>query len=83
MTTAAAPIPRTSRLQAVRRDERLIRIVLVPLVLLALWGGWELYKWVWETTGWTWPFVVDDTTMPHLHSIFQAFGQPVRPAATC
>ena len=26
-----------------------------------------------ETTGWTWPFVVDDTTMPHLHDIFGAF----------
>src|SRR5215218_2217227 len=48
----------------------------IVLVLAALWGLWEGYKWVWETAGWTWPFVVDDTTMPHLHDIFGAFAEP-------
>jgi NitT/TauT family transport system permease protein len=30
-------------------------------------------------TGWTWPFRVDDTSMPHLHSIFQALWAHARP----
>jgi NitT/TauT family transport system permease protein len=50
----------------------------VVLVLAALWGLWELYRWVWATTGWTHPFPVNDITMPHLHTIFQALGQPSR-----
>jgi NitT/TauT family transport system permease protein len=44
-------------------------------VLLALWGLWELYRWVWIETGWAWPFKVDDTTLPHLHTIFAALGK--------
>ena len=45
---------------------------------LALWGLWELYRWIWVATGWTWPFPVNDTTMPHLHTIVQALGEPAR-----
>src|SRR4051794_23260691 len=78
MATAAAAMTRVGRLRAVRRDERLARIVIVVLVLGALWGGWELYKWIWETEGLTWPFLVDDTTMPHIHRIFAAFAQPTQ-----
>jgi NitT/TauT family transport system permease protein len=44
-------------------------------VLLALWGLWELYRWIWIETGWSWPFTVDDTTLPHLHTIFAALGK--------
>src|SRR5947208_4144675 len=44
-------------------------------VLLALWGLWELYRWTWIETGWTWPFPVNDTTLPHLHTIFAALGK--------
>jgi len=44
-------------------------------VLLALWGLWELYRWVWIETGWTWPFPVNDTTLPHLHTIVGALGK--------
>ena len=47
------------------------------LVIAALWGVWEGYKWLWESAGWTWPFLVDETTMPHIHDILQAFNQPV------
>lgn len=47
------------------------------LVLGGLIGGWELYRWTWMTAGWTWPFVVDDTSMPHVHVIIRAlFRQP-------
>jgi NitT/TauT family transport system permease protein len=42
---------------------------MLPVVLLCVWGLWEAYRWVWVTTGWTRPFVVDDLTMPHMHKI--------------
>ena len=45
-------------------------------VLAALWGVWEGYRWLWSNEGWTWPFTVDNTTMPHIHDIFAAFGRP-------
>jgi NitT/TauT family transport system permease protein len=47
-------------------------------VVGALWGLWEAYKWLWQSAGWTWPFTVDDTTMPHLHDVVAAFWQPTR-----
>ncbi len=52
------------------------RIATTVIVVAALWGIWEGYKWLWQATGWTWPFAVDDTTMPHLHDIVAAFWQP-------
>ena len=61
-----------SRLAGVLK--RLLTFVLVIAALCALWEG---YKWLWETTGWTWPFAVNDTTMPHIHDILQAFREPV------
>jgi NitT/TauT family transport system permease protein len=48
------------------------------LALAALWGLWELYRWIWTTTGWTHPFPVDDVTMPHLHRILGALFEPSR-----
>src|SRR6266567_3449935 len=52
------------------------RAVTSVLVVAGLWGWWEGYKWLWQTTGWTWPFAVNGTTMPHLHDIVAAFWQP-------
>ena len=49
------------------------------VVLAALWGLWEGYRWLWIHEGWTWPFVVDDTTMPHLHDIFAALWGSASP----
>ena len=47
------------------------------LVLAVLVGAWELYRWIWISAGWTWPFVVDDTSMPHVRTIVEAlFRQP-------
>ena len=54
------------------------RVAAVVAVVLALAGLWELYRWIWSSTGWSWPFVVDSTSMPHLWTIFKAFGQPVQ-----
>ena len=54
------------------------RAGLVAAVVLVLAGLWELYRWVWTSAGWTWPFVVDNTSMPHVWTIFKAFGQPTQ-----
>ncbi|HEY5661274.1 MAG TPA: ABC transporter permease [Gaiellaceae bacterium] len=48
------------------------RALLFLAVPLALWGLWEGYRWLWMNQGWTWPFAVDDTTMPHITDIFGA-----------
>jgi NitT/TauT family transport system permease protein len=52
---------------------------LFVLVLAVLWGLWEGYRWLWMNRQWTWPFRVDDTSMPHLHSIFEALFASARP----
>jgi NitT/TauT family transport system permease protein len=57
---------------------QLRRAGLVAVAVVALVGLWELYHWIWATTGWTWPFVVNDTSMPHIWTIFQAFSQPAQ-----
>jgi NitT/TauT family transport system permease protein len=54
------------------------RVGLVALVVVALVGLWELYRWIWSSAGWTWPFIVDDTSMPHVWTIAKAFGQPAQ-----
>jgi NitT/TauT family transport system permease protein len=55
-----------------------MRVGIVAATLIAFWGLWELYRFVWVETGWTWPFPVNDTTLPHVHTIFQAFADPSR-----
>ncbi len=50
----------------------------VLVLLLALVGLWELYRWVWSSAGFGWPFTVDDTSMPHVWTILKAFGQPAQ-----
>jgi NitT/TauT family transport system permease protein len=79
VSNAAVAVP-SPRVRARRRSivGGLGRAALVVLVLVALVGLWELYRWVWTSTGWTWPFVVNDTSMPHVWTIFKAFGQPAQ-----
>ncbi len=48
------------------------------VLLLGLVGFWELYRWIWSSAGWSWPFVVDSTSMPHVWTILRAFGQPAQ-----
>ena len=76
MTAIAAERPTGRR--TFRLREAAGRAGVLLLVLAALWGLWEGYRWVWSTAGFTWPFPVDATTMPHLHSIFSALFQPSR-----
>jgi NitT/TauT family transport system permease protein len=54
------------------------RAAAVALLLLGLVGFWELYRWIWSSAGWSWPFVVDSTSMPHVWTILKAFGQPTQ-----
>ncbi len=63
---------RVSAAQAARKTATLV----VTLLLLACL--YELYHWVWTSTGWTRPFPVNATTLPHLWTIFQALGEPSR-----
>src|SRR5690242_7840919 len=73
----AAQPPREHR--SVRAREVAGRIVLFFVVLAALWALWEGYRWLWIHQHWTWPFVVDDTTMPHLSDIFAALWGSASP----
>jgi NitT/TauT family transport system permease protein len=61
------PVPRSARLRGGGGQ-----LALVLAVALALWGLWEGYRWIWVKTGLTWPFPVNDTTLPHVHTIVQA-----------
>src|SRR5579884_75787 len=54
------------------------RAALLPVVLAVLWGLWEGWHWVGTRFRLTWPFTVDDTTMPHLHVILHALFQPAQ-----
>jgi NitT/TauT family transport system permease protein len=74
--SAIALEPPRARAVAVRRG--IGRVVLFLLVLAALWGLWEGYRWLWMHEGWSWPFVVDDTSLPPLQDIFGALFDPAR-----
>ncbi|HEY4349092.1 MAG TPA: ABC transporter permease [Gaiellaceae bacterium] len=74
MATVAASVPRGRGVSLVV----LGRVATVVGVLAALVGLWELYRLIWSSAGWTWPFAVDSTTMPHVWTIFKAFGQPAQ-----
>ena len=47
-------------------------------VFAALWALWEAYKWVGERAGITWPFAVNERTMPHVHDMFAQLFEPSR-----
>jgi NitT/TauT family transport system permease protein len=69
--TAVTGMKEEARATAVFR--RVATFLVVIGFLVAFWEG---YKALWEAAGWGWPFPVNDTTMPHLYSIVQAFWQP-------
>jgi NitT/TauT family transport system permease protein len=54
------------------------RIATVVLVVAVLLGFWELYRLIWSSAGWSWPFVVDKTSMPHIWTIGKAFADPAQ-----
>jgi NitT/TauT family transport system permease protein len=55
------------------------RVVLLPVGLAVLWGFWEGYRWLGIREHWTWPIRVNDTNMPHVSTIWHAFGQSLQP----
>jgi NitT/TauT family transport system permease protein len=52
------------------------RVCVFVLVLAVLWGLWEAFRWLWIRESWTWPFAVDDITLPHLHLIVRQLFEP-------
>jgi NitT/TauT family transport system permease protein len=76
VATVAHPASRRRVRTGAISGETLRRILLLPVVLAALWGLWEGYRWIWTTAGWTRPFRVDDITMPHLHAIVRQLFEP-------
>ncbi len=66
----------TRALQPARVAAAAVRAATVLAVLLALCGLWELFRWIWVREAWTWPFPVNDTTLPHIQTIFKALGEP-------
>jgi NitT/TauT family transport system permease protein len=61
-----------------RLARELRRAAAVALLLLGLVGFWELYRWIWSSAGWSWPFIVDSTSMPHVWTVLKAFGEPAQ-----
>jgi NitT/TauT family transport system permease protein len=56
-----------------------VRRALVFLaVLLGLWGLWEAFKNAAEAVSLTWPFPVNDRTLPHVHDIVGQLFEPSR-----
>src|SRR5512142_1492802 len=63
------------RVAGVNRAGR--RGVLLLVVAGALWGLWEGFRALGIHYGWTRPFTVDASSMPHIHSMLQAlFERP-------
>jgi NitT/TauT family transport system permease protein len=54
------------------------RVAMLVVVLAALWGLWEGFRWFGVRRGLTWPFPVNDVTMPHLHAIVAQLFEPSR-----
>ena len=48
------------------------------LAVAGLVAIYEGYKWIWETTGLTWPFEVNDRTLPHTWDIVGQLFEPSR-----
>jgi len=76
VSAVAIERPREPRGERVRSSVG--RGAVFVLVAALLWGLWEGYRWLWMREGWTWPFRVDATSMPHLHDILHALWLPAR-----
>jgi NitT/TauT family transport system permease protein len=48
------------------------------LVLVVLCGVWEAYKWIGERAEITWPFPVNERTMPHVYDMVGQLFEPSR-----
>ena len=73
---AERPLDRTA---GVNRAGR--RALLLLAVLAILWGLWEGFRALGIHYGWTRPFTVDATTMPHIHEMIHALFLRPNPEA--
>jgi NitT/TauT family transport system permease protein len=76
MAAVAAPVEAQPRTEAVRSAARTAGVTLV--VFAALWALWEAYRWLGERLAITWPFEVNERTMPHIHDMFGQLFEPSR-----
>jgi NitT/TauT family transport system permease protein len=76
MSAIAIERPRERRAEGVKRG--LSRGALFLAVLAVLWGIWEGWRWIGIRYSLTWPYTVDATTMPHIHTVLKALFQPAR-----
>jgi NitT/TauT family transport system permease protein len=65
------------RVAGVNRAVR--RVLLLLAVLGLLWGLWEGFRALGIHYGWTRPFTVDGTTMPHIHDMIGALFERPNP----
>jgi NitT/TauT family transport system permease protein len=72
----ASPLARPSLRTPIGSAAR--RAATTVAILAALVGLYELYRWIWSSAGFTHPFVVDDTSMPHVWVILHALWQPAQ-----
>jgi NitT/TauT family transport system permease protein len=73
---AAAGSGSPSRREATR--SALSTASLSLLVALCFWGLWEAYRWYGVRQHVTWPFEVNEQTMPHIHVMVKALFEPSR-----
>jgi NitT/TauT family transport system permease protein len=76
MAAVAAPVEAQPRTEAVRSAARTASVTLV--VFAAFWALWEAYRWLGERASITWPFEVNERTMPHIHDMFAQLFEPSR-----
>jgi NitT/TauT family transport system permease protein len=65
--------PRIGALHGLRR------VALVVAGIALFWALWEAYLWLGKRVGITWPFPVNETNMPHIHEMLNAFTKPLQP----
>jgi NitT/TauT family transport system permease protein len=78
MATVTPTPPSSGRSRGHAARAGALQAVIVVVVLAALWGFWEAYRATWMHFGFTRPFVVDQTTMPHIHDMVGALFEPSR-----
>jgi NitT/TauT family transport system permease protein len=54
------------------------KIIQFFAVLFGIWAVWEAFKYVAEAAELTWPFPVNDRTLPHVHDIIGQLFEPSR-----
>ena len=77
MATVAIEQPPRPRGADTARGAKRVALVIVGLAFF--WGIWEAYRWIGERLSITWPFPVNETTMPHIHEMLSALTEPLQP----